>query len=81
MLTIMRTTLDLDDDVLKAARALSAARRQPMGKIVSDLARRSLEQDIPQLRKRGGVLIVPKRPGAAPVTDALINRLREDEGI
>jgi hypothetical protein len=36
----MRTTLDIDDDVLNAARALADARKTSVGKAVSDLARR-----------------------------------------
>lgn len=38
----MRTTLNLDDDVLEAARKLAAARNQPLGGAVSDLMRRGL---------------------------------------
>ncbi|MEQ8484688.1 MAG: hypothetical protein RIB46_10015 [Pseudomonadales bacterium] len=38
----MRITLDIDDDVLEAARALAAADERPLGEVVSDLARRGL---------------------------------------
>ena len=38
----MRTTVDLDDDVLAAARALAAAERRSLGKVLSDLIRRGL---------------------------------------
>ena len=38
----MRTTVDLDDDVLAAARALAAAERRSLGKVLSDLVRRGL---------------------------------------
>jgi hypothetical protein len=51
----MRTTLDVDDDVLDAARALAAERRVSIGKVLSDLARRALRpappvvvDDLPQ---------------------------------
>jgi hypothetical protein len=38
----MRTTLDLDVDVLDAARAVARASGRSLGKVVSDLARRGL---------------------------------------
>jgi len=38
----MRTTLQIDDDVLDAARELAASQRRPVGSVISDLARRSL---------------------------------------
>ncbi|TVQ25069.1 MAG: antitoxin [Spirochaetaceae bacterium] len=38
----MRTTLDIDDDVLRIARRVSAATQRPIGKVISDLAARGL---------------------------------------
>lgn len=38
----MRTTLDIDDDVLAAAKDLAKAEGRTMGAIVSELARRGL---------------------------------------
>jgi len=74
----MRTTLDLDDDVLAAARSIAAARKQTMGKVVSDLVRRSL---VTKLKKApSGLPLLPRRPGVI-VTNELIDKLREDEGI
>ena len=74
----MRTTLDLDDDVLAAARSIAAARKQTMGKVVSDLLRQSLATKL----KKGpnGITLLPRRP-AVIVTNELIDRLRQDEGI
>ena len=74
----VRTTLDLDDDVLAAARSIAAARKQTMGKVVSDLVRRSL---VTKLKKApSGLPLLPRRPGVI-VTNELIDKLREDEGI
>jgi hypothetical protein len=42
----MRTTLDIDDNVLAAARAIADARRISMGAALSELARRGLERAI-----------------------------------
>ena len=38
----MRTTLQLDDDVLAAARVLARQRRRSVGDVISDLARQAL---------------------------------------
>jgi hypothetical protein len=38
----MRTTLNLDDDVVTAARALARTERRSLGQVVSELARRGL---------------------------------------
>ena len=38
----MRTTLDLDADVVGAARELAAAQRRSLGSVISELARRGL---------------------------------------
>jgi len=38
----MRTTLDIDDDVLQAAKELAKAEKATVGRIVSQLARRGL---------------------------------------
>jgi hypothetical protein len=40
----MRTTLDIDDDVLAAAKDLAKAEGRSMGAVISDLARRALTQ-------------------------------------
>jgi hypothetical protein len=74
----MRTTLDLDDDVLAAARSIAAARKQTMGKVVSDLVRRSLATKLK--KAASGLPLLPRRPGVI-VTNELIDKLREDEGI
>lgn len=38
----MRTTVSIDDDVLTVAKALSQARGESLGKVLSELARRGL---------------------------------------
>ncbi|GAA4888045.1 hypothetical protein GCM10025789_00300 [Tessaracoccus lubricantis] len=43
----MRTTLDIDDTVLAAARSLAQARRTSLGEAVSELARRGLNSPDP----------------------------------
>ena len=75
---LMRTTLDLDDDILAAARSIAAARKQTMGKVVSDLVRQSLATKL----KKGpsGIPMLPRRPRVV-VSNETIDKLRDDEGI
>lgn len=59
----MRTTLDLDDDVLEAAKSLAAHRGRTAGQVLSDLARKGLTSDRPRLKVRNGVPLLPSEPG------------------
>jgi hypothetical protein len=52
--TSVRTTLDLDDDVLQAAKELAAVQGTTAGKVLSELARRALAPARPE-RVRNGV--------------------------
>jgi hypothetical protein len=73
----MRTTLDLDVDILQAAKELASARGQTLGKVVSDLARKALESPR-AARLRNGVPLLPRRPSGAPKpTMKLVNALRD----
>jgi len=74
----MRTTLELDDDVLHAAKELAAARGSTAGKVLSELARKGLET--PKTgRVRNGVPLLPRRPSGAPrMTMKQVNDLRDD---
>jgi len=75
----MRTTLDIEDDILQAVRELAANRRTTAGKVLSDLARQALETRRPAT-VRNGVPLLPKRPRGAPKpTMELVNRLRDEE--
>jgi hypothetical protein len=74
----MRTTLDLDEDVLLAAKEIAMAQGTTAGKVVSALARKALAPER-TARARHGVPVLPRRPPGAPrPTMALVNRLRDD---
>jgi len=74
----MRTTLDIDDDVLQAAKELAVSRRKTTGQVLSDLARLALEPKRPG-RVRNGVPVLPRRPSGAPrPTMKLVNALRDE---
>ena len=74
----VRTTLNIDDDVLQVARELAANRGTSAGRVLSDLARQALEPEEPA-QVRNGVPLMPRRPkGSERPTMELVNRLRDD---
>ena len=74
----MRTTLDIEDDVLLAVKSISRQRRMSAGRLLSELARQSLAPAGASAHKRNGIPLFPSRPGAALVTMELVNRLRDE---
>ena len=83
----MRTTLDIDDDLLVAAKELARRERSSAGKVVSRLLRQSLTSAAPavakvQRRARpvAGFDPFPARP-VVVVNVEDVNELREAEGI
>ena len=55
----MRTTLDIDADVLEIAKGMAQGRKVSVGKALSDLARRGANTPIPLIEK-SGVYVIPK---------------------
>ncbi len=82
----MRTTLDIDADVLAAAKELAAKERKTAGKVISEFFRRGvksetttqLSADKPYAMKNG-IPILPFRKEI--ITTEHIQRIMEDEGI
>jgi hypothetical protein len=79
MLGFVRTTLDIDEDVLQAAKELAASRRTTAGRVLSELARAALAPRGRSPNLRHGVPVLPRREGAGPVTADVVNRLRDDD--
>ena len=75
---LMRTTLTIDDDVMEAARAIAGKRRMPVGEVISELARKSLNKPDRANDMRNGVPLLPPAGDGKPVTLALVNRLRDE---
>lgn len=74
----MRTTLEIDDDILQAVKEIAAYRGATAGKVVSDLVRKALEPAEPS-PVRNGVPLIPRRPPGNPKpTMALVNSLRDE---
>lgn len=73
----MRTTLQIDDDVLESARVLADAERRTIGAVISELARRSLR---PTPLRRGGDFPVFDVPaGAGPISSDDVTRALAEE--
>ena len=91
----MRTTLDIDDDVLAAAKELARSERSSAGGVLSRLARQALTGLRPGVGGAGlavgvnvcvtvGAVAGGFRPFASRgvvVTDALIDALRDRDGV
>lgn len=75
----MRTTLDIDDDVLEAAKSLARQSDRTAGAVLSELARRALTS-VPSKSTRAGVGgFVPFESRGGLITNEQIDRLREQD--
>ena len=90
----MRTTLDIEDDVLLAAKELARRDKTTLGQTISALVRRAFQvgasasseaqpaapaQHVSERLAHYGIQPLPARGGV--VSNALIDRLRDAEGI
>ena len=73
----MRTTVDLEEDVLMAAKERARQQGVPVGKMLSALVRRALTRR-PAGATRQGLPLFPVQPKAGVVTPELVNQLRDD---
>ena len=83
----MRTTLDIDEDLLAAAKELARRERSTAGRVVSRLLRLALTGVTPGTPEPGrrktsvaGFQAFPARPGTV-TSNQIVNDLREAEGI
>ena len=79
MIENMRTTLDIDDDVLLAVKEMARVRGVSAGRALSELARGALDAPKRTYKVRNGVPIIPRRPGEPLLTLEMVNQLRDDE--
>ncbi len=80
----MRTTLDIDADVLQAAKELAAADKTTAGRVLSDLARKALTTPDHPSGPHGMVLedgwyVLPRR--GMIVTKELVDQLIEEADL
>lgn len=79
----MRTTLDIEEDVLVAAKELARKERTTAGQVISRLARKGLTGEVARPAKKfgrkNGLPVFPA--DGEIVTNELINHIRDEEGI
>lgn len=73
----MRTTLDLDDNLLAIARVRAREKGISLGAAVSEMMRRGVQ--VPTGTSPSGFPIFVPRPDAPIVTDDLIAQYRDDD--
>jgi hypothetical protein len=73
----MRTTLNLDEDVVRAARSLARQRSKSLGEVISELARRGILA-VRATTKRGELPVFKVNPHERPLTLEDVKRI-EDE--
>lgn len=82
----MRTTLDIDDAVLEAVKELARREGRTAGAVLSALARQALTGSTPAT-SGDSLAEAPAhygfRPftGTQPVTNTLVDRLRDEQGV
>jgi len=77
----MRTTLDVDDDVLNAVKEIARLQRRTAGRVISELARRGIHahpQPSEPTKVLNGFEVLPS--GDRVVTPQLVQGLLEEEG-
>jgi hypothetical protein len=73
----MRTTLDIDDDLLRAAKSLARAQGKSLGRVLSGLARRGLEPRKGVTARRGFPVFTVSRE-APPLTPEIVRKAEEE---
>jgi hypothetical protein len=76
----MRTTLDIDSDLLQAAKELAALEKTTTGKVITRLARRGLSPGAQLMHPvRNGIEMLPKRDEL--ITLEHVQSILDEEGV
>jgi len=78
--SVVRTTLDLDDDVLASAKEIALREKKTAGQVLSELARKGLTQGDPGRApsKAKAFGFTPFASRGTKVTNELIRKLRDE---
>ena len=76
----MRTTIDLDDDVLLEVNQRARAEHRSAGQVLSELARAALTATTPTAQSFFGFRPLPPR-AALPATNERVEEIRDSEGL
>lgn len=78
----MRTTLEIDDDILQAARDLARRQKKTLGRVISELSRQALTTGPEGAKKPDAETCLGFRPFSRRggiVTNETIDALRKDD--
>ena len=78
MMLVMRTTLNLDDDVFETVRAIAHTERRALGAVVSDLVRRGLVPPQVRIDEEDGFPVFRISGSAQPITDEMVRAALEE---
>ncbi len=73
----MRTTLQIDDDIVAAARELAATERRSLGSVISELARRGLTPA--RIASDGALPVIRVPEGSPPITPEMVRRALDED--
>jgi len=76
----MRTTLDIDDDLLQAAKEVARAKKTTAGRVLSDMARKGFSAPSEEMVLVNGFYMRRGRGGAI-VTTELVNRILDEADL
>jgi hypothetical protein len=74
----MRTTLRLDEDVLRVARSLARSEGKTVGRVVSELARKGLRPGPTRRRGKAGLPTFDIPPDTPALTAEMVREALED---
>ena len=74
----MRTTVNLEDDILRIARALARERGDSLGTVLSDLARKGLRPQVASAYE-GDFPVFQVREDTPPLTSEMVEGAMEDD--
>lgn len=73
----MRTTLNIDEDVVSAARELATGERRSLGSVISELARRGLTPA--RIETDDGMPVIRVPAGTPPITPEMVRRALDED--
>jgi hypothetical protein len=77
---MVRTTIDLEEELLRTAKAIAEVRRQTLSAVISELAWRGLRADTGEdVHTRNGFPVLAARSGSQPVTPEHVAQLLEQD--
>ena len=73
----MRTTLEIDDDLITSAKELAQLEGRSLGSVISDLVRRGLTPA--KVDSEDGVPVIRVPAGSPPITPEMVRRALDED--